>query len=267
MKYFPLIITVAVAMSSGCGTPPRTTLDDQPPRLVSAFFGLDDALPDNAVNICLEAPGADGMPVTFSRRVLGTGLEGANVSAEAFTVTTRSGATKTPACATLRPASESSEGHTVLLVGDLGDGTNDPPVRVEVTGSLPLAGEADAKGLEVDVTALEEGPTIVLALGFAADGIDTDCPDSTAQIVMVVWAGGVTPGPGETDESHRGMYTVTTDAGPITPFALGDLGDGDNYVHLCLDTASAATRVSAAAGVLVDPRGDLNPDTSLEVVR
>ncbi len=49
-------------------------------------------------------------------------------------------------------------------------------------------------------------------------------------------------------------------------FALGDLGDGDNCVPLCLDTDSTANRVSAAAGALVDPRGDLNPETSLEVV-
>ena len=70
-------VMVAVALTSGCATtsneqgapPPNTALDDQPPRMVNAFFGLDDALPMRAAGICLEAPGADGMPVTFSRGV------------------------------------------------------------------------------------------------------------------------------------------------------------------------------------------------------
>lgn len=60
---------------------------------------------------------------------------------------------------------------------------------------------------------------------------------------------------------------MTTGAETVTPFALGDLNDQDNYVHLCLDTDVEATRVSAAAGVLVDPRRDVNPETSVTVSR
>lgn len=238
--------------------PPSTTLDKQPPRLLSAFFGLDNALPPGTLGMCRQAAGADGMPVTFSRRVN-------EVRADAFTVITGSGARKTPSCATLAPADEVAERHTVLLVGDLGDASTDPPERVEVTGSLPLAGGADARGLEVEVTPLEEGPTLVLAFALPADA--SDCPASTVQVVVVVWAGGVTPGPEETDASHLEIYRVATEAGSSRPFALGDLGDGDNYVQLCLDTASKATEVSASVGVLVDPRGDLNPETSVEVAR
>jgi hypothetical protein len=266
---------VAVALSSGCATtsneqgapPPNTALDDQPPRIVSAFFGLDDALPMRAARICLEAPGADGMPVTFSRRVVGSGFRDAEVSASAFTVITRSGAHKTPACATLAPAIESSERHTVLLVGDLGDATDDPPVRVEVTDSLPLADGADGRGLAVEVTPLEGGPTLVLAMGFGVEGLQSDCPPSAKQTVVVVWAGGVQPAEAASDHDHRGIYRVTTGEGDVVPFALGDLDDQDNYVHLCLDTDAPATRVSASGGVLVDPRGDLNPETWLDVVR
>lgn len=260
---------IAAALTTACGASPaaRSALDDQPPRLVSAFFGLDDALPPVAARICRAAVGADGMPVTFSRRVVGTGMQGANVDPKAFTITTRSGARKTPACATLEPAIGSSEDHTVLLVGDLGGEPDDPPTRVEVTGPMPLADGADGQGLAVEVTPLADGPTIVLAMGYPLAAIETDCPQSTAQVVMVVWAGGVVPGPGQSDESHLGIYTVTTATGEVAPFALGDLGDRDNYVHLCLDTEAAATGVRAAGGVLVDPRGDLNPETALDVVR
>ena len=56
-----------------------------------------------------------------------------------------------------------------------------------------------------------------------------------------------------------------TGDGSVTPFALGDIDDNDNYVHICLDTAAPPTQVWAAAGVLVDPRGDLNPETAVDV--
>lgn len=69
-------------------TIPKTNLDHEPPRLVSAFFGLDDALPKMAAQFSAEAPGKDGMPVTFSRRV----MDGPSVNPKAFTVKTRSGA-------------------------------------------------------------------------------------------------------------------------------------------------------------------------------
>ena len=57
--------------------PERTSLDDQPPRMVSAFFGLDNDLPRRRLR---SMPGLDGMPVTFSRRVEGP------VEPAAFTV-------------------------------------------------------------------------------------------------------------------------------------------------------------------------------------
>jgi len=196
----------------------------------------------------------------------GDGL-GARVDAAAFTVVTRSGQQKTPVCASLRPADGPGERHTVLLVGDFGDPLDDPPVQVAVTGHLPLEGGADGRGLTVDVTPLEAGPSIVLAMGYPAGGREGGCPEGTRQIVEVVWSGGVVPGPGQTPENHREMYSVTTKTGAVTPIALGDVGDNDNYERLCLDTESPASRVSAAEGILQDPRGDLNPSTSLNVAR
>ena len=67
--------------------PERTSLDDQPPRMVSAFFGLDNDLPRRRLR---SMPGLDGMPVTFSRRVEGP------IETAAFTVVTRSGARHQP---------------------------------------------------------------------------------------------------------------------------------------------------------------------------
>ena len=46
------------------------------------------------------------------------------------------------------------------------------------------------------------------------------------------------PGPGESGESHRQIYDVVTGDGAMMPFALGDIDDNDNYVHLCPDTAA-----------------------------
>ena len=49
------------------------------------------------------------------------------------------------------------------------------------------------------------------------------------------------------------------------PIALGNLGDGDNYEHLYLDTEANLLRVSMKGGLLMDPRADPNPVTSVEV--
>ena len=258
---------VVIGLVGGCASVSvaPTALEREPPRLLSAFFGLDGAMPETARGLCWGAPGQDGMPVTLSRRVV-AGRRGA-VSAEAFVVTTRSGARKTPRCATTAPANGPGEGHTVLLIGELGDARRDPPVRVDVTGALALEGGANARGLSVAVTPLEDGPSLVLALGYAPGALPSDCPARTRQVVVVVWAGGVRPVASATQEDHRKMYAVTTSAGQVTPFALGDLGDRDNYVHLCLDTSARALRVDARAGVVMDPRDDANPATSAAVSR
>ncbi|MDX2013627.1 MAG: hypothetical protein SFW67_25765 [Myxococcaceae bacterium] len=255
-----------MALAFACGlvacarVPPKTSLDAEPVRLLNAFFGLDDAIPDSASGICLEAPGSDGMPVTFSHRLSVQPAPGA------FQVTTRSGATKTPLCANTRPAIARSENHTVLLLGDLGS-VDDPPVTVTVVGDLTFETGASAKGASVAVTGLEAGPTLVLALGYAPGAIDTDCPASTKQLVMVVWAGGVVAAPGIDADARRVAYRVSTSAGVITPFALGDVDDQDNYEHLCLDDATPAERVEMGPGVLIDPRADVNPATQVSVSR
>jgi hypothetical protein len=199
------------------------------------------------------------MPVTFSRRVVG------RFEPSAFAVSTRSGAVHKPLCATTRPAAAASERHTVLLIGELGSEPADPPVKVEVIGSLPLEDGDNAQGLSGPVIPLADGPTLALAMAYKPGAIASDCPTSSRQIVVVVWTGGVQLAPAAQSDQHRSGYQVATGMGTVTPVVLGDLDDRDNYVHLCLDSAAPAQQVSFPAGILVDPRGDLNPATSIEV--
>lgn len=238
------------------------TVDAGRPAILSAFFGLDDALPRTVELICRGGGGRDGMPVTFSRRVVGT------PAASSFRVVTGSGARREPACATLSPATGPTERHTVLLGGDLGDDASDPPLRVEVSGPLTTEG-GDARGLGADVVPLSAGPSVVLALRYASIA-GSACPPSTRQVVQVTWSGGVTPpGGGDVGDTQRTRthVSVARDGGAVevTPAALADLGDNDNYVHLCLDIAETPLSVRVEAGTFVDPRNDLNAETRVAV--
>jgi hypothetical protein len=199
------------------------------------------------------------MPVTFSRRVEEP------IEPAAFTVVTRSGKRLQPSFATTRPANDAAKRHTVLLIGELGDEPDDPPVKVEVTGHLALAGGDDARGLSVEVTPLADGPSLVLAYAVRPGKIEGDYPPETRQVIVVVWAGGVRPMSGVTHENHRLGYSVATADGEVVPIAVGGLGDRDNYEHLYLDTEASVLRVSMKSGLLMDPRGDSNPDTTVEV--
>lgn len=82
-------------------------------RILSAFHGLDP-IPPRATRLCgmLPVEGQDGMPVTFSVQI-----NGETVSPSVFAVETSSGEIATHVCATLRPAVESLELRTVLLIG------------------------------------------------------------------------------------------------------------------------------------------------------
>ena len=69
-----------------------------PPRLLSAFFRLDNRLPFGANLLCLGASGEDGMPVVLSHAIDPDSLQ-----AEDFRVVRRSGVESTPMGA--RPSS------------------------------------------------------------------------------------------------------------------------------------------------------------------
>ena len=68
------------------------------------------------------------MPLVFSVQI-----DADSVSPSAFAVLTSEGTRVTPLCATLRPALESLEQRTVLLVGEFSPG-DAAPARVEVVG-------------------------------------------------------------------------------------------------------------------------------------
>ncbi|ADM10391.1 hypothetical protein PB2503_11734 [Parvularcula bermudensis HTCC2503] len=257
--------------------------DGREAKLLSAFFGLDNALPAGRTDrvACEGAGGADGMPVIFSHEVDQTTLEPGD-----FRVTTASGKIGHVACLTLAPADDPGELRTALLAGEYGS-AEDPPVIVEIVGNvLSLDNTINFKGASVDAIPLEPGPTLVWAeivppaqwgLGQKATSLvwggGSRCPIDTEQVVRATWAGGVTkPGGAEPGDLEREMYKVTIalpEGGEreVTPFALADLTDGDNNHLLCLDTRGTPVRVSFAAGGLTDPNEDLNPNTDVLVWR
>jgi hypothetical protein len=249
-------ITLTIAGCSPGPNPPRTDLDDQPARMASAFFGLDNAIQG------LRYKGADGMPVTFSKRV----ADPDSLEPEMFTVISRSGKRVHPLRVTTRPADETSKRHSVLLIGEFGNEPDDPPVKVKVTGQLILAGGDNAQGLSVDVTPLNDGPSLVLAYAVSPEDLpDDDVPPETKQVIVAIWNGGVTPMEGVSAENHRLGYSFETENGStVQPIGVGDIG-GDNYEYLYLDTEETALRVNIKSGLLMDPRGDVNPATSVEV--
>jgi len=258
----------------------KATRDDQgrAASLISAFFGLDDALPKAAdQGIWNGAGGTDGMPVIFSHEI-----DFRTMDAGDFKVTTQSGKTGEILAVTLAPADDLGEHRTVLLSGQYGS-VNDQPARVEIVGNLlSIDHEVNFKGVSVKVTPLEEGASLVWCevvpqreweLGkkptALAWGRGSGASLRSKQVLRVTWSGGVTkPAGGEVDDTERQLYKVKVrlEDGKIvnvTPFALGDLGDGDNNHELCLDVVGTPISVSFPGGKLKDPRKDLNPATTI----
>ena len=272
--------TLWACLAFVCLTAPSTpfAIAEQPnaaPKLLSAFFGLDNALPFVANALCLGASGLDGMPVIFSHTLASDSLQ-----ADDFQVITASGATQTPHCVTLRPAQDPGELRTVLLIGEFGNANDDPPTSVQIIDDLHSDGQngqtVNFKGSSVQVIPLNAGPSLVLAeriplANLAKETRGTACPESRQQVVRATWAGGVRlPKREEPGDVQRKLYRVTvkqTDGAlrEVVPFELADLEDGDNNHLLCLDTEDVAVSVSFPAGHFVDPNQDLNPDTQTHI--
>jgi hypothetical protein len=242
-------------------------------RLLTAFFGLDNALPIAAARLCVGAPGKDGMPVVLSHTI-----DPDTLQREDFRVITRSGVESTPTCVTLAPALDPGELRTVLLVGEFG-GAADPPATVRVVGDIlsdgATGGPVNFRGTEVSVIPLEAGPTLVLAEVVPREewtgGRGSSCPNGTQQVVRVTWTGGVRlPNGDEVGDAERTRYRVTIERRDgsrdvIVPMALADLNDNDNNHRLCLNVTDTPLSVSFPAGHMVDPNRDLNPDTQVAV--
>ena len=253
--------------------------DGSTAQLLSAFFGLDSALPSRLNWFSNQKfGGKDGMPVVFSHE-----LDFGTLQAGDIRITTESGTVGAPEFVTLAPADDLGELRTVLLVGEYGS-VDDQPVRVDVVGNLlSIDQEVNFIGKSVGVVRLEEGPSIARAqvpprsewrIGQKATlgpGGGSGCPPDTTQAVRVTWQGGITkPGGKEVDDEERLLYKVVVlnqdgTTAEVTPFAIADLRDGDNNHLLCLDVDGTPQTVSFPAGHLTDPREDLNPDTTAEV--
>ena len=269
----------AISTESGPGSgrgptviPSAVESNVQPVRLLSAFFGLDNGLPLRANRLCRGASGRDGMPIVLSHTI-----DPETLQPEDFEVVTRSGTVRTPYCVTLRPARDPGELRTVLLIGEFGDASGDPPILVRVVDDLLSDGvPVNFLGSRVDVIPLEAGPFMVLAevvpeREWSSETRGSACPVGVQQVVRVTWAGGVRlPNRDDPGDAERRLYRVTVvrrdgSSDEISPAALADLGDGDNNHLLCLDTADPAVSVSFPAGHLVDPNQDLNPDTHIAI--
>ena len=277
LKQLKLLVTTTVAVSVTsanwvmAGTSP---VKDSSPTLLSAFFGLDNALPFAVNLLCFGGSGDDGMPVVFSHRISSD-----SVRPEQFQITTRSGQLKTPECATLRPAGDPGERRTVLLIGEFGNADTDPPEVVTIVEDLlsDTAAPVNFKGQSVDVTPLSEGPSMVLAESLSQDDwtVDrrgTQCPsEGVRQIIRVTWNGGVQLANGdEPGDTETHLYSVSMEQEQGTsyityPIAIAELGDNDNHHFLCLDTDDKASAVSFPSGHFIDPNRDLNPDTRVIV--
>jgi hypothetical protein len=273
-----LLIGIAALTMMGTAFSASVRAQDTAPALLSAFFGLDNALPFGANGICIGARGQDGMPVIFSHEI-----DAATLDAADFAVITASGAINTPFCVSLEPAVDAGEARTALLIGELGDAQSDPPIRVEMVGEVLTMDGASFVGAAIAVTPLDAGPNLVIAelvpprdwhLDRPADRQAGDgCPSAgTLQVVRATWAGGVTIAGGEeAGDAQRARYRVTVQDADgttraVTPFALADIGDGDNNHALCLDTLATPISVAFPAGHLFDPNADApNPDTEIGV--
>jgi len=279
LKQLKLLVTASIAVSATSANwvmADTSPVKNSSPTLLSAFFGLDNALPFVVNLLCFGGAGDDGMPVVLSHRISSDSLR-----PEQFQITTRSGQLKTPECASLRPAGDPGERRTVLLIGEFGNADTDPPEVVTIVEDLlsDTAAPVNFNGQSVEVTPLNEGPSMVLAESLSQDDwtVDrrgTQCPnDGVKQIIRVTWNGGVRLANGdEPGDTETHLYSVTMEpergASYIThPIAIAELGDNDNHHFLCMDTDDKASEVSFPSGHFIDPNRDLNPDTRVMLHR
>lgn len=244
-------------------------------KTLTAFFGLDNALPLQSILLYRKALGKDGMPVVFSQEVDPSTLDHTD-----FEVITKNGARFTVEFVTLKPANEEFELRTVLLIGEYGNHPNNPPDSIKIVGDLLSRSGQNYKGQSVKVIPLPEGPIISYAEYFVIDddypyvkqGIGCDCPkEDTEMVVRVVWSGGVRAlngndlGDDELDaflvKMVNGLDTIN-----VRPYKLADLKDGDNNIDLCLKENGIPILVEAKSGIAIDPREDKNPQTQKEII-
>ena len=228
-------------------------------HILSAFFGLDSRIPGFLFGCGLSGP-QDGMPIVLDRRIPLPALLDPSV----FVVHRASGAESPVGCATLAPANEVEERRTILLVGEFAS-DDDPPLGVEIIGTLLTDDGVDAEGALIEtVVPLAAGPSIVLAEHYLVSELPTggtdECPTDTDHIIKLTWEGGVSgPGGADLDESHRLGTTVEYASGEVrVATLLADAFDNDNHVEFCMSAPGEPVAITAGSGLYEDPNGDLN---------
>jgi hypothetical protein len=167
-------------------------------KMLSAFFGLDNALPPRSRLIWKKAPGKDGMPIVFSHEIDPTTLDASD-----FQIKTQKGEIRAVEHVSYRPAVEEFELRTLLLIGEYGEYPGNEPAEVEIVGELKSRDGQELKGQKIAVTPLMEGPFISYAEYFNIDdkypyvekGNGCDCPKSETETVVrssMVWRGSIT---------------------------------------------------------------------------
>ena len=239
--------------------------------LVSAFFGLDNALPGLLCN----QPGSllDGMPVNFQFP-----LDASSLSETDFEVLDNLGGVHTPICALLAPANENGENRTVLLLGEFGTAVANPPVEVRVVGELytteTFSGESACSEIinlngmtTTNVVPLADGPSL-----FFAQKIEGDLNECTSgtQTIQVAWNGGVTPYiSGDTESDLFQYYTGYSDSSgvllPHVPISIADINDNDNFHQLCFPTSDEIVKISMMSNTVEDPNQDSNVYSEIDV--
>ncbi|MEM8847513.1 MAG: hypothetical protein AAGD17_10460 [Bacteroidota bacterium] len=244
------------------------------PKIITAFFGLDNALNQRSRMLYSNAPGQDGMPLVFSHEIDPSTLNGSD-----FEVTTKNGDIFQVEFATLLPANEAYELRTVLLIGEFGNYPDNQPISVKVTDELLSRTGYNYIRDTVSIIPLEEGPILSYAEYFLFDedypyvenGRGCDCPRSeTKQVVKAVWSGGVTAANGqELGKDELNDFEVSLlqglDTVKVNPFQLADLEDNDNNIDLCLRESGIPLLLKVKENITIDPRGDKNPKTEITI--
>ena len=248
------------------------TTEEIEDTLVSAYFGLDNALP--SLFLCNQQAGLlDGMPVNFKFP-----LDASSLSETDFEVIDSLGNIHTPICVSMAPADENGENRTVLLLGEFGTAVINPPIEVRVVGDLlttnTLSGESvcsaiiNLNGITTkNVIPLADGPSLFFAQRI--DGNLNECNSGT-QTVQVAWNGGITPFIGGDTESDLFEYYVgysycSGDLIPHVPISIVDINDNDNFHQLCFSTSDEIVKISMMANTVEDPNHDPNLYSEIDV--
>ena len=264
-KYIICFLLIQISYSQ---INPRQVEQD---TLVSAFFGLDNALPSILCNQLGSL--LDGMPVNFRFP-----LDSSSLSETDFEVVDSLGNIHIPMCAVLAPANENGENRTVLLLGEFGTAVTNPPVEVRVVGDLftidTLSGESVCSAIinlngisTTNVIPLANGPSLFFAQKI--DGNLNECNSGT-QTIQVAWDGGITPYISGDIESDLFQYYIgySDSSGvliPHIPISIADIDDNDNFHQLCFSTSDEIVKISMMANTVEDPNHDPNLYSEIDV--